>query len=82
LSSGTPQVDEQWMLSGVEGMQVQCYDGAQWYDQWDTTSTGSVNTNLPTAVRITLQLSASGNNARPQPIVMLVPIDSQSRTNY
>jgi type II secretion system protein J len=82
LSSGTPEVDEQWMLSGVESMQVQCFDGAQWYDQWDTTSIGSVNTNLPTAVRITLQLSANGGNTRPQPIMMLVPIDSQSRTNY
>jgi type II secretion system protein J len=82
LSETTPEVDEQWMMSGVETLQVQCFDGAQWYDQWDTTAIGSVNTNLPTAVRVTIQLAAKTDNARPQPIVMLVPIDSQSRTNY
>ena len=82
LSETTPDVDQQWMMSGVETLQVQCFDGAQWYDQWDTTQIGSMNTNLPTAVRVTIQLAAKSGNNRPQPIVMLVPIDSQSRTNY
>jgi type II secretion system protein J len=82
LSDSTPDVDEQWILGGVESLQVQCFDGAQWYDQWDTTQTSSINTNLPTAVRVTIQMAAKGNNTRPQPLVMLVPIDSQSRTNY
>jgi hypothetical protein len=59
-------------------MKVSCYDGAQWQDTWDTTSTTSVNTNLPLAVRVDIQMSGN-NNA--QPIEILVPIDSQSRTN-
>lgn len=82
LSSGTPQIEEQWMLGGVESVQFVCYDGAQWQSEWDTTSTSSLNTNLPTAVRVLIQMTAKGGgNGRPQPFEMLVPIDSQSRTN-
>ena len=80
LSGTTPEVEEQWMLGNVESVQFQSFDDAQWYDQWDTTSTASVNTNLPVAVRVRLQLSSRGNVLL-QPIEMLVPIDSQSRTN-
>jgi len=78
LALTTPAVDDQILLSGVASMKVSCYDGAQWQDTWDTTSTTSVNTNLPLAVRVDIQMSGN-NNA--QPIEILVPIDSQSRTN-
>ena len=82
LSGTTPDVEEQWLLGGVENIQFQCFDGAQWYDEWDTTSLSSVNTNLPTAVRVRLQMSArNGGGGRAEPFEMLVPIDSQSRTN-
>ena len=48
----------------------------------DTTSVSSVNTNLPSAVRVLVQMAAKGGvNGRPAPSEMLVPIDSQSRTN-
>jgi hypothetical protein len=69
------------MLGGVENVQFQCFDGAQWFDDWDTTSTSTVNTNLPTAVRVRIQMAAKNGGAPLQPIEMLVPIDSQSRTN-
>jgi hypothetical protein len=39
----------------------------------------SANTNLPVAVRVDIQLSGSDKNS--SPIEILVPIDSQSRTN-
>jgi len=81
LSEGTPDVEEQWMLGGVASLQVQCYDGAQWNDQWDTTQVGSSNTNLPNAVRVKIQMASGNGGARPEPIQLLVPIDSQSRTN-
>jgi type II secretion system protein J len=82
LSGTTPDAEEQWMLGGVESVQFLCFDGAQWFEEWDTTSTSSVNTNLPTAVRVRIQMSArNGGGALLQPIEMLVPIDSQSRTN-
>ncbi len=82
LSSTTPEIEEQFLLGGVESVQFLCYDGAQWLTEWDTTSVSSVNTNLPSAVRVRLQMAAKGGvNGRPAPSEMLVPIDSQSRTN-
>jgi hypothetical protein len=66
------------MLSGVERVRFTCYDGATWQETWDTTDTSSVNTNLPLAVRVEIQLA--GGNAN-EPIQLVVPIDSVSRTN-
>ena len=80
LSDTSPEVDEQPLLTGVESIEFDCYDGSQWQTEWDTTSTTSLNTNLPTGVRVVIQMAAKGST-RPQPCVLVVPIDSQSRTN-
>jgi type II secretion system protein J len=78
LTVSTPTVDDQLMLSGVTSVKFSCYDGAQWDDTWDTTSLTSVNTNLPLAVRVDIQMAG---NANAQPVEIVVPIDSVSRTN-
>lgn len=78
LTVSTPEVDDQLMLSGVDDIKFSCYDGAQWNDTWDTTSLTSVNTNLPLAVRVDIQMAG---NAAAQPIEIVVPIDSTARTN-
>ena len=78
LTVSTPAVDDQLMLSGVASVKFSCYDGAQWNNTWDTTSTMSVNTNLPLAVRVDIQMA---DNPSAQPVEIVVPIDSQSRTN-
>jgi hypothetical protein len=39
-----------------------------------------VNTNLPLAVRVRIQMTGKGSTPL-QPIELFVPIDSQSRTN-
>ena len=80
LSTTTPEVTEQLMLSGVESVKFSCYDGAQWQTAWDTSDTYSVNTNLPVAVRVEI-LMAGNANVKLEPIQLVVPIDSQSRTN-
>jgi type II secretion system protein J len=77
-TTATPDVEDQLMLSGVERVRFTCYDGATWQETWDTTDTSSVNTNLPLAVRVEIQLA--GGNAN-EPIQLVVPIDSVSRTN-
>jgi type II secretion system protein J len=78
LATMTPQPEEQWMMGGVESIQFSCYDGTAWYDTWDST----ITTNLPSAVRVRILLaSPSSSTGTPRPIEMLVPIDSQSRTN-
>jgi type II secretion system protein J len=80
LSLTTPEVEDQLMLSGVASVKFSCFDGSQWQDAWDTTGITSVNTNLPVAVRVDIQMSGNGS-ATAEPIEMVVPIDSQSRTN-
>ncbi len=80
LSVTTPEVEDQLMLSSVASIKFSCFDGSQWQDAWDTTSLTSANTNLPVAVRVDIQMSGNGN-ASAEPIEVIVPIDSQSRTN-
>ncbi len=78
LPSGTPAVDDQFMLGGVASLKCTCYDGAQWQETWDTTIVGSTETNLPLAVRVDIQMAG---NAAAQPVEIVVPIDAVSRTN-
>jgi len=80
LTLTTPEVEDQLMMSGVASIKFACFDGSQWQDDWDTTGVTSMNTNLPVAVRVDIQMSGNGS-ATAEPIEMVVPIDSQSRTN-
>jgi type II secretion system protein J len=75
LSTATPDVEDQSLLSDVQDFKISCYDGTQWQDSWDTTTS---NTNLPLAVRVTIQLAGAEET---EPIEMVVPIVSLSRTN-
>ena len=80
LTETTPDVEDQLMIRGVESVKFSCYDGSQWSDTWDTTDPTSVSTNLPAAVRVDIQ-PAGGSAKNWLPIEILVPIDSQSRSN-
>jgi hypothetical protein len=79
LATATPDVEDQLMIRGVSSVQFSGYDGSQWITAWDTTDTTSANTNLPVAVRVDIQLTSNGKDSAP--IEILVPIDSQTRTN-
>jgi len=78
LASGTPVVTDQLMLSGVDNLKFSCYDGALWQDTWDTSSSSSVNTNLPLAVKVEIQLAGNPNL---EPVQIVVPLDCVARTN-
>jgi type II secretion system protein J len=81
LSTGTQTPDIQYLMSHVETLQFDCYDGTQWRNTWDTSSG---DTNLPTAVRVRIQLAAKeGDDTRGQePLELVVPLMSQTtRTN-
>jgi type II secretion system protein J len=80
LASATPDVEDQLMIGGVESVEFSCFDGSQWSDTWDTTELTSATTNLPVAVRVRIQLAGDSKKNAP-PIEILVPIDSQSRSN-
>jgi len=82
LSTLTPDVEDEPLLGGVGNIQVSCYDGAQWYNTWDTTDPTAGATNLPLAVRVQIQMVGNNNTTSGQsPVEIVVPIDSQSRTN-
>ena len=78
LAVSTPDVTDQLMLNGVASLKFSCYDGTQWDDTWDTTSPTAIYTNLPLAVRVDIQMAGRSDLG---PIEIVVPIDSQSRTN-
>jgi type II secretion system protein J len=80
LSTTMEEPVEQWLMGDVESMEFACYNGTDWRDSWDTSMGDS---GLPQAVRVRIQLAANntGNIRNRQPIEMLVPIESQSRTN-
>jgi type II secretion system protein J len=78
LAVTTPDVTEQLMLNGVASMKFSCFDGTQWNDTWDTTDPNAFNTNLPVAVRVDIKMAGPQDLG---PIEIVVPIDSQSRTN-
>jgi type II secretion system protein J len=78
LALNAPEVTEQLMLSGVTSVKFSCYDGTQWNDTWDTTDPTAVNTNLPLAVRVDIQMAGNPNA---QPVEIVVPIDALGRTN-
>jgi type II secretion system protein J len=77
-TSATPEVEEQLMLSGVASVKFSGYDGVRWQETWDTSDANTVNTNLPLAVRVEIQMA--GKNGT-EPIQLIVPIDAVARTN-
>jgi type II secretion system protein J len=69
---------QQWLMSGVETMLFQYYDGTQWLDTWDSTTAS----NLPLAVKVQIELASNPAARRAQaPIELVVPIMVQGRTN-
>ena len=80
LATGTSTPDKQWLVGSVASVQFDCYDGLQWRNTWDT-SMG--DTNLPSAVRVRIQLTRASNGGleSQQPLEMIVPLVCQSRTN-
>jgi len=74
----TPEI--QTLLSHVETVDFDCYDGSLWRNTWDT-SAG--DTNLPTAVRIRIKLVANrGEDAsKKSPLELLVPLVTVTWTN-
>jgi type II secretory pathway pseudopilin PulG len=80
LATTTPAPESVLLMSDIESVNFECYDGQEWVNTWDT-SNG--NTNLPNAVRITIQAATDRNETsiRPSPIEIIVPLGTQTRTN-
>ena len=75
---------EQWLMSGLERLQLAFYDGTTWRDSWDSTTqdpvTGQTN-NLPRAIKVQLELAVPRGEPRKEPIQLIVPVAVQVRAN-
>jgi type II secretion system protein J len=76
LATITPTPDERVLLANIATLEIECYDGTQWRNTWDSTQQ---DTNLPVAVR--MRILAAEPPPNPQPIELLVPINVQTTTN-
>jgi len=79
------ETDDQYLMSGVEAIAFQYYDGNAWRDTWDSTQVDSatgLSNNLPRAIRLELQLHYENRAAGvPAPVQLIVPVVALARTN-
>jgi type II secretion system protein J len=82
----TPETtDDQFLMSGVDAITFQYYDGNNWKDTWDSTqadpATGLTN-GLPRAIKMALALHLESQTlGTPAPVELIVPIPVLQRTN-
>ncbi len=79
------QAQDQFLMSGVEAITFQYYDGNAWKDTWDSTqvdsATGLAN-NLPRAIKLDLELyNENPGLGTPAPVELIVPLMVLARTN-
>jgi type II secretion system protein J len=79
------ETDDQFLMSGVEAIAFQYFDGNAWRDTWDSTlvdsATGQSN-NLPRAIKLELQLYSENRTVGfPAPVQLIVPVVVMARTN-
>lgn len=77
-----PEVEvgvQEWLLSGVEDVAFEFYDGTQWRTYWDSSTE---DPPMPRAVKVELQLAAvDGRRDLPPPMELIVPLWIDGRTN-
>ena len=71
--------ESEWLMSGVDEFRVEFFDGYEWLQLWDTTTTNT----LPKALRVEIVLAKDlndNNRAERAPIELVVPLDIQPRS--
>ena len=77
------EFSDQRLMSGVNQLAFQFYDGTTWRDDWDSTgasSTASTNP-LPAGVRVQLTLINKAGVIDRNPIEMVIPVTVNGQTN-
>ena len=69
LPANIEESELQFLMTGVQAMALQYYDGLSWSDTWAIT-------NLPTAIRVQIALAKdfTNSNRLPAPIELIFPI--------
>jgi len=80
LATTTQAPQPQVLLSDVQAIDFECYDGTQWRTSWDTSLT---DTNLPVAVRITIHQATPRDDTalKLEPVALVVPLTTLTITN-
>ncbi len=80
------ETTDQFLMSGVESITWQFYDGTAWKDTWDSTqadATTGLTNNLPRAIKMDLQLySENRSYGVAEPVELIVPVMVVQRTNF
>ena len=79
LAFSTPIPEQQRLLSNVETLEFEFYDGYQWRTTWDTSLS---DTTLPMAVRVKLLMAMDRTNniGKREPLEMVVLLNSRPAT--
>lgn len=79
------ETEDRFLMSGVEAINFQYYNGTAWDDTWDSTVVDSVTgltNNLPKAIKVELHLHNENRTAgTPAPVEFVVPLLVLARTN-
>jgi prepilin-type N-terminal cleavage/methylation domain-containing protein len=80
MATITPTPVDQPLMTGVERVEILCFDGTAWQSTWDTTVN---NTNLPVAVRFRIfpRPPPGSRGGQSSPIEILAPIPTMSVSN-
>ena len=79
LPAAEPTTENQTLLTGVNAAAMTFFDGENWQETWDSTTSLS----LPSAIKFSLVLAPLGNDAmraNPAPIDLIVPVLVQTTT--
>jgi hypothetical protein len=78
LPVSTEEPVTQWLMSGVEKIGMQYYDGLVWTEVWDSTT----SSNLPKAIKVQITMVQEKNHRGVlTPVELVVPVMVQSATN-
>lgn len=78
LPAATEQPVQQWLMGGVDTVTFLYYNGTEWADSWDSTTTS----NLPTAIKVQITMAMEDKSRTADtPVEIVVPVVVQGRSN-
>lgn len=80
LPSTVDEPTSRWLMSGIESMYFQYYDGSTWANTWDSETSG----DAPIAIKIQIAPATADNEPNDhlqEPVEIIVPVVMQSQAD-